>query len=109
MAQNKNDDLSIVSNKFTEEVLENILCKAYNGKKVQLISWKFGDGFAKGDNYLSNVYKGVLHGITDDETKQEIQVNFFIKSIPQNIGRRKTFRSADFFSNEIIFYTQVSI
>lgn len=108
MAQSKKADLSIVNDKFTEKVLTDILCKAY-GKKVQLTDWKFGDGFTKGDNYLSTVNKGVLYGITDDEASQEVQVNFFVKSIPQNVGRRKTFRSADFFSNEIIFYTQARI
>lgn len=106
MAQNKKVDLSIVNDKFTEEILTNILCKVY-GKKVQLTDWKFGDGFTKGDNYLSTVNKGVLYGITDDEVRQEVQVNFVVKSIPQNVGRRNTFRSSDFFSNEIIFYTQV--
>lgn len=109
MAQNKNIDLSMVNDKFTEEVLRDILCKVYNGKKVQLTNWKFGDEFTKGDNYLSIVYKGVIYGITDDEARQEVQVNFVVKSIPQNVGRKKTFRSADFFSNEIIFYTQVRI
>ncbi|XP_025162063.1 uncharacterized protein LOC105183226 isoform X2 [Harpegnathos saltator] len=43
----------------------------------------------------------------NDETRQEVQVNIVVKSIPQNVGRRKTFRSSDFFSNEIVFYTQV--
>ncbi|XP_032680852.1 uncharacterized protein LOC116848652 isoform X2 [Odontomachus brunneus] len=107
MAQNKNVDLSIVNDKFTEEVLKDILCKAYNGKKVQLTDWKFDNEFNKGDNYSSTMYKGILYGITDDETKQEVQVNFVVKPIPRNVGRRKTFRSAEFFSNEIIFYTQV--
>ncbi|XP_032680862.1 uncharacterized protein LOC116848657 [Odontomachus brunneus] len=108
MAQNKKVDLSsMVNHKFTQEVLTDILCKVYDGKKVQLTDWKFGDGFTKGDNYLSTVYKGVLYGITDDKAKQEIQVNFVVKFIPQNVARKKTFRSSDFFSNEIIFYTQV--
>ncbi|XP_032680861.1 uncharacterized protein LOC116848656 isoform X2 [Odontomachus brunneus] len=108
MAQNKKVNLSsMVNHKFTEEVLKDILCKAYDGKKVQLTDWKFGDEFTKGDSYLSTVYKGVLYGITDDEARQEVQVNFVVKSIPQNVARKKTFRSSDFFSNEIIFYTQV--
>ncbi|XP_014479489.1 PREDICTED: uncharacterized protein LOC106746879 [Dinoponera quadriceps] len=106
MAEKKNDDLSLVSDKFTEEVLTDILCKT-SGKKVQLTDWKFGEGFTKGDNYLSTVTKGTLYGVTDEEVKQEVQVNFVVKSIPKNVGRRITFRSADFFSNEIIFYTQI--
>lgn len=109
MAQDKNPDLSVVNDKFTEKVLQEILCKANDGKKVQLTGWKFGDEFTKGDNYLSTVNKVVLYGITDDEAKQEVQLNFVVKSTPQNVGRRITFRSSDFFTNEINFYTQVRV
>ncbi|XP_050458493.1 uncharacterized protein LOC126855135 isoform X1 [Cataglyphis hispanica] len=108
MSQNKNRiNLNEVSDKFTEEVLTDILCKAYNGKKVQLTDWNFGERFAKGDSYLSTVNKGKLYGIIDGDPQQNVQVNFVVKSIPKNIGRRKTFRSADFFRNEILFYTQI--
>lgn len=100
-------NLSDVSDKFTEEVLADVLCRAYNGKKVQLTDWNFGEGFAKGDSYLSTVNKAKLYGILDDNPKQQVQVNIVVKSIPKNIGRRKTFRSKDFFGNEIIFYTKV--
>lgn len=110
MSQSKNRiNLNEVSDKFTEEVLTDILHKAYNGKKVQLTDWNFGEGFAKGDSYMSTVNKGEVHGIIDDDSQQHVQINFVVKSIPKNIGRRKTFRSADFFLNEIIFYTQVRI
>ncbi|XP_011699913.1 PREDICTED: uncharacterized protein LOC105457132 [Wasmannia auropunctata] len=108
MSQTKNRvNLSDVSDKFTEEVLTDVLSKACNGKKVQLTDWNFGEGFAKGDSYLSTVNKGTLYGIVDGSPRQQVQVNFVVKSIPKNIGRRKTFRSRDFFSNEIIFYTKV--
>jgi len=99
--------LSDVSDKFTKDVLADVLSTAYNGKKVQLTDWNFGDGFAKGDSYLSTVNKGKLYGIVDDDPRQQVQVNFVVKSIPKNIGRRKTFRSRDFFANEIIFYTKI--
>ncbi|XP_011699915.1 PREDICTED: uncharacterized protein LOC105457133 [Wasmannia auropunctata] len=108
MSQTKNRvNLSDVSDKFTEEVLADVLCKAYKGKKVQLTDWNFGEGFAKGDNYMSHINKGTLYGITDDSPRQQVQVNFFVKSISKNIGRRKTFRCGDFFGNEIIFYTKI--
>ncbi|EFN66534.1 hypothetical protein EAG_11028 [Camponotus floridanus] len=108
MSQSKNRiNLNEVSDKFTEELLTDILCKEYNGKKVQLTDWDFGEGFTKGDSYLSTVNKGKIYGIIDDDTQQHVQVNFVVKAIPKNIGRRKTFRSADFFRNEIIFYTQI--
>lgn len=101
-------DLSEVSDKFTKDTLTDVLCKA-QGKKVQLIDWDVGEGFAKGDSYLSVVTKVTVYGITDDDSKQHVQVNVVIKSIPKNVGRRKTFRSSEFFSNEIEFYTQASI
>lgn len=99
-------NLSDVSDKFTEEVLADVLRRACNGK-VQLTDWNFGEGFAKGDSYLSTVNKGKLYGIVDGNPRQQVQVNFVVKSIPKNVGRRKTFRSGEFFRNEIIFYTKV--
>ncbi|XP_020296153.1 uncharacterized protein LOC109861065 [Pseudomyrmex gracilis] len=108
MSQDKNCvKLSEVSDKFTEETLMDILCKANNGKKVQLTDWSFGDGFTKGDSYMSTVYKGTVYGVVDDDPKQNVQVQFVVKSIPKNVARRKTFRTADLFRNEIAFYTQV--
>lgn len=38
---------------------------------------------------------------------REFDVHLIIKSSPKSIGRRKTFRSADFFRNEINFYNIV--
>lgn len=109
MSRDKNHvDLNEISDKFTKEVLADILCKAH-GRKVQLVNWDFGEGFAKGDSYLSTVTKGTVYGVTDDDSKQQVKVDFVVKSIPKNVGRRKTFRSSDFFGNEIIFYTKASI
>ncbi|XP_020298765.1 uncharacterized protein LOC109863003 [Pseudomyrmex gracilis] len=108
MSQDKNRvKLSEVSDKFTEKTLMDILCKANNGKQVQLTDWSFGDGFTKGDNYLSTVKRCTVYGVVDGDPKQNVQVNFVVKSIPKNVGRRKTFKSAEFFSQEIAFYTQV--
>lgn len=36
-----------------------------------------------------------------------IEVNLICKGMPDNMARRKVFRSADFFRNEINFYTNV--
>lgn len=41
------------------------------------------------------------------ENSDKFQINTIIKSIPKNVGRRKTFRSDDFFRNEINFYEHV--
>lgn len=49
----------------------------------------------------TNVYLTKSHF----RTKQE--VNLIIKSMPDNAARRKLFRSADFFRNEIYYYTKV--
>ncbi|XP_011165800.2 uncharacterized protein LOC105200105 [Solenopsis invicta] len=99
--------LSEVNNKFTEEVLMSILSKVSNGKKVQLTDWRFNEGSAKGDNYLSNIYRGKVNGIIDGDPKQQVQANIVVKSMPKNAGTRKTLRCADFFYNEIAFYTQI--
>lgn len=99
--------LSKMNNKFTEEMLIGILSKTYNGKKMQVTDWNFNEGSAKGNNYLSNVYKGRVNGTTDDNPKQYVQANIVVKSMPNNPGTRKTLRCADFFRNEIAFYTQV--
>nr|XP_012229383.1 PREDICTED: uncharacterized protein LOC105676226 [Linepithema humile] len=99
--------LSEINNKLTEEVLTSILSKAHNGKEVQLTDWNFKAGSAKGDNYLSNVYKGSVNGIINDDPKQHAQINIVVKSMPKNPGTRKSLRSADFFSNEITFYTKI--
>ncbi|XP_034176256.1 uncharacterized protein LOC117602401 [Osmia lignaria lignaria] len=96
--------LKDVSSHFTEETLKNILCTVHNGTEVNVLSWNFGQASAKGDNYLSTVNKIKVNGIVDGK---EIQVSLVVKSLPQNIGRRNTYRSVDFFHNEIIFYTQV--
>ncbi|XP_020296161.1 uncharacterized protein LOC109861068 [Pseudomyrmex gracilis] len=107
MSQDKNHvELSEVSDKFTEEILRDILCKENNGE-VQLTGWSFRGGFTKGDSYLSTVNKGTIYGIVDGDPKKNVKVDFVVKSIPKNVGRRNTFRSAEFFRNEIVFYTQV--
>ncbi|XP_071556663.1 uncharacterized protein [Temnothorax nylanderi] len=109
MSQNKKcATLSEVNNKFTEDVLISILSKVCNGKEVQLTDWSFNEGSAKGDNYLSNVYKGKVYGTIDGNPKQYVQANVVVKSMPKNPGTRKTLRCADFFSNEIAFYTQIA-
>lgn len=38
---------------------------------------------------------------------EKIIIPIVIKSMPKNVGRRKTFRSSDFFRNEVNFYNTV--
>ena len=98
--------LTEISVHFTEETLKHILRVVNNGKEVNVLSWDFDGTSSKGDNYLSTIYKIKVIGTVDGK---EIEVGSVIKSLPKNIGRRKTYRSAEFFSNEIMFYTKVKI
>ncbi|KAK9298052.1 hypothetical protein QLX08_008407 [Tetragonisca angustula] len=96
--------LTEISVHFTEETLKHILRVVNNGKEVNVLSWDFDGTSSKGDNYLSTIYKIKVIGTVDGK---EIEVGSVIKSLPKNIGRRKTYRSAEFFSNEIMFYTKI--
>ncbi|KOC63170.1 hypothetical protein WH47_02679 [Habropoda laboriosa] len=96
--------LKEVSDLFTEETLKDILYKVHNGKEINVLRWDFAQMNATGDNYLSTVYKIKVTGTVDG---QEVHVNLVVKAMPKNIGRRNTFRSAEFFHNEIEFYTKV--
>ncbi|XP_035779550.1 uncharacterized protein LOC118459870 isoform X2 [Anopheles albimanus] len=94
--------LSVISAKFTEATLDEIVQKV-GGKRCT--SWKMSDTeFKKGDSYLSELYRIQL---CDDSGDQPLVVNAVVKTIPKNVGRRNTFRSADFFRNEYNFYTVV--
>jgi len=95
---------SDMSDKFMEEILAKILYKMYNGKKMKLTDWNFEEEFTKDDNSIIN--KGTLHGIINGSSRQQVQVNFVVKSISKNIDRRKTFKNKDFFCNKI-FYTKM--
>ncbi|XP_075158945.1 uncharacterized protein LOC142232117 [Haematobia irritans] len=95
--------LSDISSKFTEEVLEEIIKKASGTKYT---SHKFGKGFKKGDSYLSRVFRLCVYGVNEENGKN-LEVNLICKGMPDNMARRKVFRSADFFRNEINFYNKV--
>lgn len=103
----RNIDLLIsVSDSFTEKILEDILAKATKekAKDVKILSWDFGEASAKGDSYLSTVSRILVKGEVNGKSTE---VKLVVKSLPRNLGRRKTFRSADFFYNEITFYEEV--
>ncbi|XP_017753218.1 PREDICTED: uncharacterized protein LOC108545910 [Eufriesea mexicana] len=96
--------LKEISECFTEETLQNILYTVYNGKEINILSWKLAEASAKGDNYLSDVNKIKITGTIDEK---EVEVNLVVKSLPKNIGRRNTYRSPEFFHNENAFYTKI--
>ncbi|CRK91419.1 CLUMA_CG005088, isoform A [Clunio marinus] len=92
--------LDIISPNFTEAHLNEIIKKKGG---LRHTSWAFeGAAGKKGDGYLSEVYKLILKGV--DEKDEEFDVHLVIKTTPKSKGRRKTFRSSDFFRNEINFY-----
>lgn len=56
--------LDAISLKFTEETLDTIV---RNNGGIRHTSWKFGDGFRKGDSYLSEVYRLIVTGVKQDK------------------------------------------
>ncbi|XP_036318178.1 uncharacterized protein LOC118733084 isoform X2 [Rhagoletis pomonella] len=95
--------LSDISNKFTEKTLDEIVQKAGGTKHT---SYKFGPGFKKGDSYLSKVFRLTVDGV-NEKNGSVLEVHLICKGMPDNVARRKVFHSADFFRNEINFYTKV--
>ncbi|XP_034940347.1 uncharacterized protein [Chelonus insularis] len=96
--------LEEISNKLTEKTLRDILVKKTGKESVEVTGWEFEPGSNKGDNYLSIVYRVTIDGIVDGEN---IHTKVVIKGLPHNEATRKTFRSAEFFSNEVNFYVKV--
>ncbi|XP_046619325.1 uncharacterized protein LOC124304754 [Neodiprion virginianus] len=96
--------LFAVSDLFTEETLEHILRKVSCEKKVEILSWNFGDGSSKGDAYLSVVNRIKVKGIAGSSPTE---ISLVVKSMPRNLGRRKMLRSTDFFRNEITFHLEI--
>lgn len=72
--------------------------------------FQFSKETAKGDSYLSDMYRitffGNLLSPTDGDSP-EVSVKIILKCFPANIARRRTFRSETFFSNEVNFYKTV--
>lgn len=102
-------DLSLlagVSKFFTENTLKQIAAKQFNEsvEDIEILSWEFGDASNKGDSYLSTVDRVTVGCKVKNQVKE---VKLVVKSLPNNKGRRKTYRSADFFRNEITFYSEV--
>lgn len=56
-------ELSAISVNFTESTLDEIIQKCGG---VRHTSWSLGDGFKKGDSYLSEVYRLIVDGIKED-------------------------------------------
>lgn len=59
----------------------------------------------KGDSYLSELIRIRVHGVNENNIANHIQL--ILKNIPKSVSRRLTFRSHEFFKNEINFYEKV--
>lgn len=99
--------LESVSKYFTENTLQNIVAKVCKEdiENIEVISWDFGNASKVGDSYLGKIDRIVIKSRVKDEVKE---VRIVVKSLPNNIGRRKTYRLDEFFHNEIIFYSEVT-
>ncbi|KAG5668327.1 hypothetical protein PVAND_016271 [Polypedilum vanderplanki] len=92
--------LQEISPNLTEDHLHEIIRK-FGG--VKYTSWSFdGNAAKKGDSYLSELHKVIVTG--EDDKGKSLSIHLIIKTSPKSAGRRKTFRSAEFFRNEINFY-----
>lgn len=95
-------DLSAISSKFTENHLLEIIQKIKPGSCVS--SWEVDTCSTRGSSYLSEVSRLNITGVLQDEL---FLVKTFVKSVPQNLARRQTFRSAEYFTREIEFYDKI--
>lgn len=117
---------SIFSPKFNDEVLQQIVIKKTGWDKTKIKCLRLGEESKKGDSYLSTVVKFEIDAVGSikryvhllfllckillfffSEEEKQCTVCVIVKGFPKNLARRKTFRSQDFFSNEITFYEKV--
>lgn len=96
--------LSEISPAFTTNVLDDIV-KAKGGFKH--LGWEFKGGFDKGDSMLSEQFRVEIEALKSEHSSETFNIYTVIKSFPKNVARRKSFRSGDFFRNEINFYQKV--
>ncbi|OXU17970.1 hypothetical protein TSAR_008842 [Trichomalopsis sarcophagae] len=101
------DLLKKVSAYFDENTLRKIVAeeKSINKSDIEILSWNFEKISGKGDNYLSVVDRLFIKSRAQQKT---LETRIIVKSMPENVFRRKLLRSAEYFRNEIIFYTEIS-
>ncbi|CAH1982676.1 unnamed protein product [Acanthoscelides obtectus] len=104
------DALLEVSSHLTVETIQEIV-KTISGcknVKINLLETDSG-GTRKGDSYLGVIYRFLVAstGEMEDGEKKDMQSHIIVKGFPKNKTRQRTFRSADFFETEIIFYEKV--
>ncbi|EFA02417.1 uncharacterized protein LOC663797 [Tribolium castaneum] len=99
----------IISPKFTQQVINDIIKKKSGLSDICVKKIELGASSKKGDSYLSNICRFTINatGKTQEGHQESISIPVIVKYLPKNIARRKTYRSTDFFENEIIFYEKI--
>ncbi|XP_030040535.2 uncharacterized protein LOC115455887 [Manduca sexta] len=93
-----------VSPALTNEMLSEALSDWFK-KTVIFTDWEYVSDTGKGDSYLSELIRIKIHGKNADNVAKHVQV--ILKNIPKSKSRRLTFKSHEFFKNEINFYEKV--
>lgn len=60
---NMSADLSVISSEFTEDTLDAIIRECGG---IRHTSWRFGEGFKKGDFYVSDAFRLLVQGVTEN-------------------------------------------
>ncbi|OWR43359.1 uncharacterized protein LOC116773618 [Danaus plexippus] len=92
-----------ISEALTNERISKALSERFKEPMI-FTHWEYVGETGKGDSYLSEVIRIRIYGNANGITKH---VQVILKSIPKNLCRRLTYRSDEFFKNEINFYQHV--
>ncbi|KAJ0171988.1 hypothetical protein K1T71_012751 [Dendrolimus kikuchii] len=96
--------LTHVSPILTNDTLSKALSKWFE-EPIIFTNWEYVSETGKGDSYLSEVIRIKIFGKDQNDSPKHVQV--ILKNIPKSLSRRLTYRSDEFFKNEINFYTKV--
>ncbi|KAJ2942598.1 hypothetical protein O0L34_g2065 [Tuta absoluta] len=96
--------LTSASEILTNEFISKALSKWFD-EDVKFTHWQHVGALSEGDSYLSELMRIKIYGRTNDGDIRDVQV--ILKNIPKNVCRRLTYRSDEFFKNEINFYDTV--
>ncbi|XP_026316173.1 uncharacterized protein LOC113227457 isoform X2 [Hyposmocoma kahamanoa] len=86
---------------LTNERLSDALTKWF-GENVTFTHWENIGGLGKGNFYISELMQIIVYGKNQNGESKSVDV--MVRNIPKSIASRLTFRSNEFFRNEINFY-----
>ncbi|KOB70161.1 putative Juvenile hormone-inducible protein, partial [Operophtera brumata] len=95
--------LSHVSPLLTDERVGEALSNWFK-QPVTFTHWEYISETGKGDSYLSQLIRIKIHG---EAGTGPTHLQVILKNIPKSLSRRLTYRSDEFFKNEINFYEKV--